>query len=394
MAKSSGGHGEASGLSAPAAEAVPDAMRGVLRRHASLLPVTPETPALTLGEGSTPLLAAPRLAEWVGVNELFLKFEGVNPTGSFKDRGMVVAVAKALEEGRTTVLCASTGNTAASAAAYAARAGITAVVLLPRGKVAAGKLAQAVAYGARVVSLDANFDAALDLARELAERYPVALVNSVNPYRIEGQATAAYEICEALGDAPDVLALPVGNGGNISAYWLGFRRYAERVVNGSVASRHGSRPRTDARAAGHARLPRVLGAQADGAAPLVRGQPVAAPETVATAIRIGRPASWDTAVAAVRESSGWFRAVSDAQILEAYREIARREGVFCEPASAAGVAGLRAAVLAGEVERGSRCVCVLTGHGLKDPDTALGLEFRVAELPAEVEAVAGELGWG
>src|SRR5690606_27289873 len=193
----------------------------------------------------------------------FLKFEGANPTGSFKDRGMVVAVAKAVEEGRTTVLCASTGNTAASAAAYAARAGLTAVVLLPRGKVAAGKLAQAVAYGARVVSLDANFDAALDVARELAERYPVALVNSVNPYRIEGQATAAYEICDALGAAPDVLALPVGNGGNISAYWLGFRRYAERVVGGSVASRHGSRPRTDARAAGHARLPPVLGAQAE-----------------------------------------------------------------------------------------------------------------------------------
>ncbi len=363
------GHGGARGLRAPPAGAVPDAMRSVLRRYASLLPVTPATPALSLGEGSTPLLAAPRLAEWVGVSELFLKFEGVNPTGSFKDRGMVVAVAKALEEGASTVLCASTGNTAASAAAYAARAGITAVVVLPRGKVAAGKLAQAVAYGARVVSLDANFDAALDLARELAERYPVALVNSVNPHRIEGQATAAYEICDALGDAPDVLALPVGNGGNISAYWLGFKRYAER---GSSA-----------------RLPRVLGAQAEGAAPLVRGEPVAEPETVATAIRIGRPASWDTAVAAVRESAGWVRAVSDAQILEAYREIARREGVFCEPASAAGVAGLRAAVVAGEVERGSRCACVLTGHGLKDPDTALGLPFRVAELPAEVEAVAG-----
>jgi len=374
MAGPSRGDGGASGFSAASAEAVPDGMRGVLRRYASLLPVTPATPALTLGEGSTPLLAAPRLAEWVGVRELFLKFEGVNPTGSFKDRGMVVAVAKAIEEGAKTVLCASTGNTAASAAAYAARAGITAAVVLPRGKVAAGKLAQAVAYGARVVSLDANFDAALDLARALAERYPVALVNSVNPYRIEGQATASYEICDALGDAPDVLALPVGNGGNISAYWLGFKRYVQ----------HGS----------STRLPRVLGAQAEGAAPLVRGEPVAEPETVATAIRIGRPASWDTAVAAVRESAGWFRAVSDAEILEAYREIARREGVFCEPASAAGVAGLRAAVAAGDVERGSRCVCALTGHGLKDPDTALGLPFRVAELPAEVEAVAGELGWG
>ncbi|HEY8470393.1 MAG TPA: threonine synthase [Longimicrobiales bacterium] len=367
------GHGGTRGLRAPAAGAAPDAVRGVLRRYASLLPVTPATPALTLGEGGTPLLAAPRLAEWVGVSELFLKFEGVNPTGSFKDRGMVVAVAKAVEEGRTTVLCASTGNTAASAAAYAARAGLTAVVLLPRGKVAAGKLAQAVAYGARVVALDANFDVALDVARELAERYPVALVNSVNPYRIEGQATAAYEICDALGDAPDLLALPVGNGGNISAYWLGFKRYVER---GSSE-----------------RLPRVLGAQAEGAAPLVRGEPVAEPETVATAIRIGRPASWDTAVAAVRESAGSFRAVSDAQILDAYREIARREGVFCEPASAAGVAALRLAVRDGAVNGGSRCVCVLTGHGLKDPDTALGLPFRAAELPADVRAVAAELGW-
>jgi len=367
-------HGPASGSGAAAPDTAPDGMRGVLRRYPSFLPITPATPALTLGEGSTPLLSAPRLAEWVGVSELFLKFEGLNPTGSFKDRGMVVAVAKAIEEGARTVLCASTGNTAASAAAYAARAGITAGVLLPRGKVAVGKLAQAVAYGARIVSLDGNFDAALDVARALAKRYPAALVNSVNPYRVEGQATAAYEICDELGDAPDVVALPVGNGGNITAYWLGFRRYAER---GSST-----------------RLPRMLGVQAEGAAPLVRGEPVAQPETVATAIRIGRPASWDTAVAAVRESAGSFRAVSDAEILEAYREIARREGVFCEPASAASVAGLRAAVQAGEVERRSRCVCVLTGHGLKDPDTALGLPFRVAELPAEVEAVAGELGWG
>lgn len=342
--------------------------RGILERFADRLPVTEQTPRLTLDEGDTPLLAVPRLAEWVGVRELYVKVEGANPTGSFKDRGMVVAVARAAEAGAHTVLCASTGNTAASAAAYAARAGLGAVVLLPRGKVAAGKLAQAIAYGARVVAVDANFDQALDLAREVADRYPVALVNSVNPDRIEGQTTAAYEICDALRDAPDVLALPVGNGGNITAYWLGFRRYAER---GNAT-----------------RLPRVLGAQAAGAAPLVHGHPVEHPETIATAIRIGRPATWQPALDAAAESGGAIRAVTDDEILAAYREVARREGVFCEPASAAGIAALRNAVRDGLVSADAQCVCVLTGNGLKDPETPLRGGLGVRRLEATVDALA------
>jgi threonine synthase len=348
-------------------------MNGVLARYGRYLPLTAATPALTLHEGSTPLLAVPRLAEWVGVRELHLKYEGMNPTGSFKDRGMVVAVAKALEAGARAVLCASTGNTAASAAAYAARAGVQSIVLLPAGQVAAGKLAQAVAYGAQVVTVRGNFDDALRVARDAAERYDVALVNSVNPFRIEGQTTAAYEVCDALGAAPDVLALPVGNGGNITAYWLGFRRSVE----------HG-RART---------LPRILGVQASGAAPLVHGAPVANPETVATAIRIGAPATWDPAIAAARESGGALRAVSDNAILEAYGRVAALEGVFCEPASAAGVAGLAAAVRDGALPADIRAVCVLTGHGLKDPDTAVrGVSPAVAIDPS-VEALSELIGW-
>jgi threonine synthase len=345
---------------------------GVLQRYAHYLPLTARTPALSLAEGDTPLLPVPRLAAWVGVDELYVKFEGVNPTASFKDRGMVVAVAKAMEGGATTVICASTGNTAASAAAYAARGGIRAVVLLPRGGVTAGKIAQALAYGAEPVVIEAGFDAALDVARALARQYPVELVNSVNPYRIAGQATAAYEICDVLGSAPDVLALPVGNGGNISAYWVGFRRYHEAKT---IAT-----------------LPVMLGAQAAGAAPLVLGHPVESPETVASAIRIGRPASWDTAVAAVTESGGEFRAVTDAEILEARSEIARREGIFCEPASAAGVAGLRASVAAGRTPARSRCVCVCTGHGLKDVASVPSIDASAPAIPATVEAVAAALG--
>lgn len=330
------------------------------------MPVTPMTPPLTLGEGDTPLLATPRLAAWVGVDELYIKFEGMNPTASFKDRGMVVAVAKAIESGAHTVICASTGNTAASAAAYAARAGIVAVVLLPGGKVALAKVAQALAYGAKAVALDASFDGVLDIARELVKRHPVALVNSVNPDRIAGQATAAYEICEVLGRAPDVLALPVGNGGNITAYWAGFRRY-------------------------EAGLPRILGGQAAGAAPLVRGAPVEHPETIASAIRIGRPASWDSAVSAARDSGGAFRAVTDDAILEAYREIATREGIFCEPSSAAGVAALRASVADGLVSAATSCVCVCTGHGLKDAQQAPSAE--IVTLAASADAVTNALGW-
>jgi threonine synthase len=344
----------------------PQSVKGVIERWRAYLPVTPATPALTLGEGDTPLLATPRLAAWVGVDELYIKFEGMNPTASFKDRGMVVAVAKALERGAHTVICASTGNTAASAAAYAARAGIAAVVLLPGGKVAMAKVAQALAYGARAVAVEGSFDGALDVARALVARHPVALVNSVNPDRIAGQATAAYEICEVLGRAPDVLALPVGNGGNITAYWAGFRRY-------------------------QAGLPRIIGGQAAGAAPLVRGAPVEHPETIASAIRIGRPASWDSAVGAARESGGAFRAVPDEAILEAYREIARREGIFCEPSSAAGIAALRASVADGAVLPATSCVCVCTGHGLKDAQYAPSAE--ILTLPASADAVTNALGW-
>ncbi len=341
--------------------------RGVLARYASFLPVTRATPDLTLLEGDTPLLRTPRLARWVGVDELWVKFEGMNPTGSFKDRGMVVAVAKAAERGIDTVLCASTGNTAASAAAYAARAGLRAVVLLPQGGVAGAKVSQALAYGARAVIVDGNFDAALDAARQLTDRRPMELVNSVNPHRIAGQATAAYEICDTLGGAPDLLALPVGNGGNISAYWAGFRRYHR---DGHIEH-----------------LPVILGAQAAGAAPLVRGRPIDHPDTIASAIRIGRPASWQTAVAAAHESGGAFVSVSDDEILTAYREIGRLEGIFCEPASAAGIAGLRRRVADGATQAAQRCVCVCTGHGLKDPQYAPQLDERAPVVPATVDAV-------
>lgn len=323
---------------------------GLLERYADWLPLTPATPRLTLFEGSTPLVDTSKLANWVGVKQLFLKYDGLNPTGSFKDRGMVMAVAKAAEQGARSVICASTGNTAASAAAYAARAGLRCVVLLPSGKVALGKVAQAVAYGARVVVVDANFDGALERARELATE-GAALVNSVNPYRLDGQTSAAFEICDELGGPPSVLALPLGNGGNITAYWLGFRRYHERAVIKA--------------------LPRVLGIQAAGAAPFVAGHPIEQPETIATAIRIGKPATWQPAIDAAQHSQGAIRAVTDDQIMEAYRAIASNEGVFCEPASAASVAGLRAAVRAGVVSSEEVCVCVLTGNGLKDPDSAL-----------------------
>ncbi|MEX0894006.1 MAG: threonine synthase [Gemmatimonadota bacterium] len=344
---------------------------GVISRYREFLPVSAGTPALSLGEGGTPLLPARRLAAWVGVAELHLKYEGMNPTGSFKDRGMVVAVARALEDGARSILCASTGNTAASAAAYAAHAGLSAIVLLPEGKVAAGKLGQSVAAGAHVLTVRGNFDAALTMAREAERTGTFVLVNSVNPDRIEGQTTGAYEVCDALGAAPDVLALPVGNGGNITAWWMGFRRYREIG-------------RID-------RLPRMLGAQAAGAAPLVHGAPVAEPETVATAIRIGHPATWAPALAAAQESGGVILAATDDEILDAYRAVATLEGVFCEPASAAGVAGLRNAVRQGRVGRGSRCVCVLTGHGLKDPATAAQSGVPQRTIEADPEALASIL---
>lgn len=334
---------------------------GVLITHRAFLPITERTPRLSLGEGDTPLVYAPRLSRRTGA-EVYLKLEGCNPTGSFKDRGMVVAVAKAAEEGAKAVICASTGNTAASAAAYAAAAGLRAIVVVPTGKIALGKLAQALVHGAQVLAVKGNFDRALELVRRIVQRQPIALVNSVNPYRIQGQKTAAFEICRDLGDAPAILCLPVGNAGNITAYWKGFREYAAAGLAG--------------------RLPRLWGFQAAGAAPIVQGAPVADPQTIATAIRIGNPASWQGAVTARDESGGLIEAVTDEEILAAYHFLARQEGIFCEPASAAGVAGLLKLAGQGRVPAGAPIVCVLTGTGLKDPETAvLGLD-----KPLEVEA--------
>ena len=336
--------------------------RGVLARWAEILPLTPDTPHITLGEGDTPLVRSVAIERELGVDELWFKLESSNPTGSFKDRGMVVAVAKAMERGAGSVLCASTGNTSASAAAYAARCGLQASILVPQGRVAVGKLAQAVAFGARIVEIEGSFDHALTLARTVAESHPIALVNSVNPDRIEGQKTAAYEICETLGDAPDALAIPVGNAGNITAYWRGFVECAER----DFATLH----------------PRMLGFQAAGAAPIVRGERVDDPQTVATAIRIGNPASWKPAEQARDESEGRIDAVSDDEILDAYRLLAGSEGLFVEPASAATVAGLRKLEREGRL-RGGRVVAVLTGSGMKDPETA-----ESANAPDVVQAPA------
>jgi threonine synthase len=339
---------------------------GVIARHWKWLPVSESTPYLSLGEGNTPLVRARYLSAQLDA-DVRLKLEGCNPTGSFKDRGMVVAVAKAAEEGSKAVICASTGNTAASAAAYAAAAGLKAIVVIPTGKIALGKLAQAMIHGARVAAIEGNFDRALELVRQLADQTPVALVNSVNPYRIQGQKTAAFEVCADLGDAPEILCLPVGNAGNITAYWKGFR---------------------ECHAAGKStRLPRLWGFQAAGAAPIVNGAPVAEPQTIATAIRIGNPASWQSAVAARDESGGLIQAVTDQEILDAYHYLAAREGIFCEPASAAGVAGLLKLHAAGQLPAGSRVVCVLTGHGLKDPDTAI----QGMEKPMSVGADLGEI---
>jgi threonine synthase len=339
----------------------------LIDRYASYLPVTDRTPRITLGEGGTPLVRARSLERETGLTEIWLKVEGQNPTGSFKDRGMVVAVAKALEVGARMVLCASTGNTAASAAAYAARAGMSCTVVLPAGQVAAGKLAQAIAHGARVVAVRGPFDAALAVVRSLADEGEATLVNSVNPHRLEGQKTAAFEICEALGNAPDALFIPVGNAGNITAYWRGF---VEAAGSGMARQR-----------------PRMYGYQAEGAAPLVRGAPVTDPETVATAIRVGNPASWTGAVAARDESGGAIDAVSDAEILDAYSFLARCEGVFAEPASAAAIAGLRKRSRAGGLGGAQRVVCVLTGNGMKDPDRARSLAGEIAEVEATPDAV-------
>jgi threonine synthase len=346
---------------------------GVLRRFREYLPVTPETPLIDLGEGSTPLIRSRRIGPQAGIPELYFKLESSNPTGSFKDRGMVVAVAKAVEAGNRAVLCASTGNTSASAAAYAAHCGLEAFVFVPRGRIAQGKLAQAIAHGAQIVAVEGSFDDALRLAREFTARHPVALVNSVNPDRIAGQKTAAFEIIEDLGEAPEHLFLPVGNAGNITAYWAGFREWAER----GRAGRH----------------PRMMGFQAAGAAPIVLGRPVEEPSTIASAIQIGNPASWHGAVEARDQSHGAIDTVTDEEILDAYQRLAREEGIFCEPASAAAVAGAIKASRTDPRVAGSVCVCIITGSGLKDPDTALKIPTRETHVEARLDAIERALGF-
>ena len=362
-------------MSAPVVSAHPLSGDGrfIMERYRDLLPVTDATPLVTLGEGGTPLIRSRVLEGELGLEALYFKAEFTNPTGSFKDRGMVVAVAKAAEAGAEAVICASTGNTSASAAAYAARHGLKAVVVVPAGNIAMGKLAQAVAHGATIVAIDGSFDDALQVVRELADRHPVALVNSVNPHRIEGQKTAAFEVADELGGAPDVLSIPVGNAGNITAYWRGFTEYyqMERITS----------------------RPRMWGFQAAGAAPLVTGERVAQPETIATAIRIGNPASWDGAIEARDDSGGSITAVTDDEILSAYRRLARDEGIFCEPASAASVAGLFRRQADGEDLSGLTVVSVITGAGLKDPDTALQIDADRLETRAETSAVERVLGW-
>lgn len=342
--------------------------KGIIREYFDFFPVSEKTPIVTLSEGNTPLVKVNNLTRKLGIElELYLKFDGANPTGSFKDRGMTLAISKAVEEGARAVICASTGNTSASASAYAARAGIKAIVLIPEGKIATGKLVQAMIHGAVVIQIEGNFDQALRIVREIVKEYPITLVNSINPYRIEGQKSAAFEVCDQLGRVPDYHALPVGNAGNITAYWRGYREYKDRGI-------------TD-------KLPKMLGFQAAGAAPIVLGYPVEKPETVATAIRIGNPASWKTAVEAIEQSGGKIDTVTDDEILQAQKMIASYEGVFCEPASAASVAGVIKLYKQGYFKNGGTVVCTLTGNGLKDPD----IVFRVTDpphlLPADLNKV-------
>ncbi|GAA4595667.1 threonine synthase [Planotetraspora phitsanulokensis] len=346
------------------------AWRGLIEEYRDRLPVSATTPVVTLFEGGTPLVPARRVSQLTGC-DVHLKVEGLNPTGSFKDRGMTVAISKALEEGAKAVICASTGNTSASAAAYAVRAGLTCAVLVPRGKIAMGKLAQALVHGAKLLQVEGSFDDCLEMTRKLAENYPIALVNSVNPHRLQGQKTAAFEIVDELGDAPDVHCIPVGNAGNISAYWMGYKEYAEE----GIATKR----------------PRMLGFQASGAAPLVSGAPVTHPHTIATAIRIGNPASWRLAEAARDESSGAIQAVTDRQIAAAYKLLAQEEGVFVELASAASVAGLLQAHEQGMLVPGQRVVCTVTGNGLKDPDWAISGAPAPVTIPVDAFAAASAL---
>jgi threonine synthase len=345
--------------------------RGVIEEYRDRLPVDANTPVVSLREGGTPLVYACSLSETLGC-EVWLKFEGANPTGSFKDRGMTLAISKAAEDGAKAVICASTGNTSASASAYAVKAGMVSGVLVPQGKIAMGKLAQAIVHGATLLQIDGNFDDCLTIARELSDNYPVSLVNSVNPVRIEGQKTASFEVVDMLGRAPDIHAMPVGNAGNITAYWRGYGEYHRDGISGS--------------------LPRMWGFQAAGAAPLVLGAPVRQPETIATAIRIGNPASWDAAIAARDDSGGLIDAVTDEEILAAYRLLAATEGLFCEPSSAAGVAGLLKKKQAGELDPGQVIVVTLTGNGLKDPQWALDGAPEPVVVPVDVRQAARALG--
>lgn len=341
---------------------------GVIERYKDFLPVTDDTPIITLHEGNTPLIRASNIHRLIEQKiDLYFKYEGANPTGSFKDRGMTVAISKAVEAGAKAVICASTGNTSASAAAYSAKANISTVVLIPEGKIAMGKLAQAMIHGAMVLQIDGNFDDALRIVREIVAKHPIALVNSLNPYRIEGQKTAAFEICDQLGRPPEYHALPVGNAGNITAYWKGYKEYHKA---GRIDS-----------------LPRMLGFQAKGAAPIVLGHPIERPETIASAIRIGNPASWQNAVRARDESGGVIDAVTDEEIIEVYKFIASKEGIFCEPASAASLAGVIKLSKKGYFKDGETVVCTLTGNGLKDPDSALRVSEEPIKVKAEVSAV-------
>ncbi|MGC0316077.1 threonine synthase [Kitasatospora acidiphila] len=370
--------------------------RGLIEEYRDRLPVSEATPVVTLLEGGTPLVPAQVLSERTGC-DVYLKVEGANPTGSFKDRGMTMAISKAKEAGAQAVICASTGNTSASAAAYAVRAGLVCAVLVPQGKIALGKMGQALVHGSRILQVDGNFDDCLTLARELSENYPVALVNSVNPVRIEGQKTAAFEIVDMLGDAPDIHVLPVGNAGNITAYWKGYREYAHpspaATLDGDSSSlRPGGPPPRRTLPGLATRTPRMWGFQAAGSAPIVDGAPVLKPQTIATAIRIGNPASWAFAEAARDESGGLIDKVTDRQILAAYRMLASREGVFVEPASAAGVAGLLAKAEAGLVDPGQRIVCTVTGNGLKDPDWAVAGAPQPQVVPVSAAAAAQHLG--
>lgn len=337
------------------------AWNGLLREYREYLPITDKTPLITLHEGNTPLIKAEKIGKELGGIELYFKYDGLNPTGSFKDRGMVMAVAKALEDGSKAIMCASTGNTSASAAAYAARSGIQCIVVIPDGNIALGKLAQALMYGAKVIAIKGNFDEALKAVVDITNKYPITLVNSINPFRLQGQKTSAFEICDTLGKAPDYLAIPVGNAGNISAYWMGFKEYKE---NGKVSN-----------------LPKIIGFEAEGSAAIVQNRVIENPQTLATAIKIGNPASWKLAVNAANESNGFIDSVTDDEILEAYKMLTREEGIFAEPASAASLAGVIKTYKTGKLKKGDVVVSVLTGNGLKDPDNAI----KICNAPIKVD---------